>query len=258
MQINKISNIQNHNNYATKVEKETTKFKDALAMEDKNKQVQYDSLKIIKNGELYGLVNGSWQKTNADFSDMKCGPNEILVIGEDFVKVGVDIVKNFGMFGIMNKTPFSIQEDLGFSDMINGIALVPGKTVNLADGTILKWTRNGVDFIPRKTGNLNESAIAYKYASEMAFTMNQFTRVANKEAFGVGKVIGITKEKTNQISKVLNAMGIDTSNEFYVNGKKFMFDTTSGEFKYTFEGSANGKYNVRYVKGSQIRLSNTF
>ena len=245
MQINKISNIKNQNPYTTKVEKEESKFKNALAMEDKSQNIKYKSLKTMKNSELYGLVNGRWQNTNADFSD-RCGPNEILHRGDNFIEVGVNIVKNFGRFP---QTPFAVQEDMGFSDILNGLAMVPGTTVSLADGTILKWTRNKVDFIPR-----NSSATAYKYASSIANVMNQFTRVANRQALGVGKVVGITKEATKQIRDVLEAMGIDTSKEFYVNGKKFKFDSESGEFKYTLEGSADVKYTVRYIKQEKINL----
>lgn len=247
MQIDKISNLQSQNSQITKSKFETKTFKEALAVEEKNREIEYDNLKTGKNGEIYGLVNGSWQKTNADFSDMKCGPNEILVIGEDFVKIGVDIVKNFGMLDMMNNTDFSVQEDLGFSDMINGLALIPGKTATLPDGTTLIWTRTGVEFIPRRTNNDFDRTEAWNYAKRLSITMNQFTRVANKQALGVGKVIGITKEETKEITSILNSMGIDTRGEFYVNGKKFMFDTTSEEFKYTLEGSVDGKYSVRYV-----------
>lgn len=255
MQIGKVSNVQNQNSQIAKTNKTPVSFNDTLKIEKETSELVYDKWKIGETGEIYVLENNSWKNINANFEGTECGPNEIVVLGEDFVKIGVDIVKNFGISGLMNKTDFAVQEDLGFSDMFNGLALVPGKIVNLLDGTVLKWTRNGVDFTPRKTYSLNESAIAQREASELAFAMNQFTRLANNQALGVGKVIGVTKEKTQAISRVLTAMGIDISRDFYVNGKKFNFDTKSGEFKYTLEGSSDGSYRVRYVNAPKIRLA---
>lgn len=251
MQVNKVSGIQIANTAYVNPDKENKSFKDYIGKEKTQSKLECNDLKTGKNGELYGLVNNRWQNFNIDFSEMTCGPDEILVIGDDFVKVGINLVKNFGMLA---KTPFAVQEDTGFSDMINGLALVPGKMVDLLDGTILKWTKNGVEYVPRKTNNPDERAKALKYAASLANTMNQFTRVANKQALGVGKVLGITSEKTQDIKNVLTAMGIDTNNDFYVNGKKFMFDETSGEFKYTFENSIDGKYGVRYINTPTIKL----
>ena len=147
-----------------------------------------------------------------------------------------------------------MQEDAGFSNLPNGCALVPGTMVRLPDGTILKWTKNGVDYIPRRTGNLHENVKAEQYAAKIARIMNQFKRVANRQALGIGKVIGITKEETQIISRVLGAMGIDTYNDFYVNGKKFTFDNVSGEINYGLESSVDGKYRVRHVNAPTVRL----
>ena len=208
-------------------------------------------MKIGKNGELLGLSNGKWQVIDRDLESHKCGSNEIVVNG-DLVKIGQNVLMSLLASG---GAPFSIQEDKGFSDMPNGIGLVPGREVKLPDGTILKWTKNGVDYIPRRTGNMRDSATALEYASRIANTMNRFTRVANGQALGVGNIIGITKEKAREISEVLSPMGIDTSRDFYVNGKKFTFDSKSGEFKYDLESSSNGGYSVRYVKSKPIRLA---
>lgn len=50
-------------------------------------------------------------------------------------------------------------------------------------------------------------------------------------------------------------MTIDTNRDFHVNGKKFMFDVSSGEFKYILEHSADEKYAIRYAKGPKLRLT---
>ena len=197
-------------------------------------------------------VKDEWRLV-ADLSH-KCGPNEIVVTDDgDFIELGINVVMS--RLRGLDKTPFSIQEDKGFSNMPNGIGLVPGREVKLPDGTVLKWTKNGVDYIPRRTGNMGDSATALEYASRIANTMNRFTRVANGQALRVGNIIGITKEKAREISEVLSAMGIDTSRDFYVNGKKFTFDSKSGEFKYDLESSSDSGYSVRYVKSKPIRLA---
>ena len=227
----------------------------AETSEKDDKDVEYEDMKTGKNGELLGLSKGKWHAINIDKST--CGPNEVVVIGEGegaLVAIGVNVLLSW-IRRRGDKTPFSIQEDKGFSDMPNGIGLVPGREVKLPDGTILKWTKNGVDYIPRRTGNMGDSATALEYASRIANTMNRFTRVANGQALGVGNIIGITKEKAREISEVLSAMGIDTSRDFYVNGKKFTFDSKSGEFKYDLESSSNGGYSIRYVKSKPIRLA---
>ena len=101
-----------------------------------------------------------------------------------------------------NSSAFAIQRDNGYSSMENGIALVPGKSVTLPDGSTLKWTTNAVQFsIPGGT-DFNKRAFALRFAGSIANTMNQFTRIANKEACGVGRPVGITREKTNEIRQV--------------------------------------------------------
>lgn len=254
MQVNRISSVQNQSGYITKKQKEEKSFKDVLPIEEENKEIEYDKVKVGGDGHIYGLVNGGWQRVNPNFNleDTKCGPDEIVFIGDSIVKVGVNIVKNFGM---RDNRFFAVQKDIGFSNVPNGLALVPGTVVNLPDGTILRWTESGVEYIPRPTNNPNEREKAIKYASSIASAMNKFTRIANKQAFGAGKVIGITKEKTQSISTVLRAMGIDPSKEFYVNGKKFMFDSASGEFKYDLENPDERKHKVRYVQGPRVRLA---
>ena len=79
--------------------------------------------------------------------------------------------------------------------------------------------------------------------------------MTNVQTSGVCNIIGITKEKAREISEVLSAMGIDTSRDFYVNGKKFKFDSKSGEFKYDLESSSDSGYSVKYVKSKPIRLA---
>ena len=49
-------------------------------------------------------------------------------------------------------------------------------------------------------------------------------------------------------------MGIDTYNDFYANGKKFTFDSASGEINYGLESSVDGKYRVRHVNAPTVRL----
>ena len=227
----------------------------AETSEKDDKDVEYENMKTGKNGELLGLSKGTWHVIDADLESTKCGPNEIVVVGDGdkaFVKIGVNVMLSLITSG---RTPFSIQEDKGFSNMPNGIGLVPGRMVTLPDGTTLKWTKTGVEYIPRRTSNQNESVAALEYAARITSAMNQFTRVANGQALGVGSVVGITKEKTREISTVLRAMGIDTSRDFYVNGKKFTFDSKSGSFKYDLESSSDGGYGVRFVKAKPIRLA---
>ncbi len=67
------------------------------------------------------------------------------------------------------------------------------------------------------------------------------------KAYGVIKAGGITKEATKKIATVLESMGIDTSKEFYINGKSFHYDEKSREFKYRLESAVDGKYKVTYL-----------
>ena len=229
------------------------KRKEVAETSAEEKEIEYEGMKIGKNGELLGLSKGKWHVIESH----TCGSNEILVVDNKPAMIGekalINLIRSGGL--LSGGAPFSIQEDKGFSNMPNGIGLVPGREVKLPDGTILKWTKNGVDYIPKRTGNMGDSAIALEYASRIANTMNRFTRVANGQALGVGNIIGITKEKAREISEVLSAMGIDTSRDFYVNGKKFTFDSKSGEFKYDLESSSDSGYSVRYVKSKPIRLA---
>lgn len=255
MQVNNVLNRVVQNGTVIKKVEEEKSFKNCI--EEKQKEIECNDLKTGKKGELYGLVNNQWQNLNIDMSHTRCGPNEIVVIGDPehgLVKIGENVLANLLDFRMANRTPYAVTKDLGFSDMLNGLALIPGRTARLIDGTILEWTKNGVDFIPRKTNNDEERTRAENYARSIAMTMDRFTRVANRQALGVGNVIGITKEKTKEISNVLNAMGINTNGDFHVNGKQFRFDSVSGEFKYTFDNSIDGKYGVRYVNLPTIKL----
>lgn len=248
-QINRTLNVPNQSGNIMKNEMENKPFNDVLSAK---KEIEYEKINIGGDGHVYGLVNGSWQRVNPNYNhgDTKCGPDDIVVINNRLVKLGVNVFTRVGI----DKRNFAMQEDAGFSNPPNGCALVPGTMVRLPDGTILKWTKNGVDYIPRRTGNLHENVKAEQDAAKIARIMNQFTKVANRQALGIGKVIGITKEETQIISKVLGAMGIDTYNDFYANGKKFTFDSASGEINYGLESSVDGKYRVRHVNAPTVRL----
>ena len=247
------SSLKKENAKKTEADSSTFSNKAEKRKEVAETEVEYENIKTGKNGELLGLSKGKWHVIESH----TCGSNEILVVDNKPAMIGekalINLIRSGGL--LSGGAPFSIQEDKGFSDMPNGIGLVPGREVKLPDGTILKWTKNGVDYIPRRTGNMGDSATALEYASRIANTMNRFTRVANGQALGVGNIIGITKEKAREISEVLSAMGIDTSRDFYVNGKKFTFDSKSGEFKYDLESSSDSGYSVRYVKSKPIRLA---
>ncbi len=159
--------------------------------------------------------------------------------------------------GKARQEAYAIQDNLGFDKLPNSLALVPTKQIMLPDGTILEWSTNRVIFKPR-----DKTIAAKNYASSLADIMDDFTRIANRQILGLGKVIGISKERTKDVDKVLTAMGIDTRKDFYVNGKKFYYDSKSGEFKFKLESAINGKFTVREVstgltyKGKAIAINN--
>lgn len=254
MQIDKTADAIPHvQNQSTVFNSQDNKkiFKENLEKQEKkqSKVIECTELKISDKGHVMVLSNGKWIEFDKNMGDYEIN---YLEDGSVF-GFGPGIVKNF-LKNINNKSQFAIQRDDGFSSIKNGLALVPGKTVNLPDGTTLKWTTNGVQFTPRKTNNPNESAFALKYAASIAHTMAMFTRVANREAYGVGKVVGISREKTKEISTVLTSLGININNDFYVNGKKFSYDEKSGEFKYTFEDSIDGKVRIKYSPAQIIKM----
>lgn len=206
------------------------------------KDTIFTDFKVGERGFLIGKTpDGRWLELANDFdndevhfdSDGKC-----LGYPPSFIK---NYLSNKGA-----KTEFAIQDDNGYSKMKNSIALVPGETVTLLDGTTLKWTNNGVQFSIPDWIDINQRSYATSFASSLASSMRQFTRVANRETYGIGRPLGITKEETSRIKKVLNAMGINTNEAFYVNGKKFEYDSKSGEFKFDYEDSVDGKIKIKF------------
>lgn len=248
MQINKITNISSIDSNIQNAKDEDKSFKDSL--HDKKVVQEFSEFKVGEKGNLMGLSSdGTWIEVDTE----PLGEYEIMYNKDGSIfQLGIGFYRDF-FNRFEDKSAFTVQNDRGFSSLDNSLALIPGKIANLPDGTTLRWTTNKVECIPRKA-NPNESAMAMKYAGSLANIMNLFTRIANGQRYGIGRPIGITKEETKNINTVLTAMGINTNRDFYVNGKKFTFDRASGQFKYTFDSSSDGKYSVRYVNTPTIKL----
>ncbi len=248
--VNSIASIYNVNSCKQKdnaMNKDNKNISFEICVDNKIKQangIECNNLKIDKNGGFLGYIDGEWKQLNKSSDDRPCGRNEILIKGggkSPLVVIGVNaFLMNFcgRAMGKARQEPYAIQKNVDFSKLPNSLTLIPKRQVTLPDGTVLEWKTNRVIF-KSKDDNIN-------YARSLANAMDDFTRIANKQRLGLGRVIGISREKTKDVNKVLTAMGIDTSKDFYVNGKKFWYDNESGEFKFEIESAVNDKYTVRH------------
>ncbi len=225
---------------------------------DAENEIECKKFKIGSSGEILGYIDDCWRELDFDTKGRKGASNEILVSTcGGLTKIGVDIIKSYGRrMGVPRSEPYAVRGDGAFEKKPNSLALIPNKIVKLSDGTILEWTKNTVIAKPR-----DGSPEAENYARKIAVIMDDFTRVANKQILGLGRYTGISKTMTKEIDKVLRSMGVDTSKDFYVNGKKFNFNPDSGEYEYKLESTVDGKYKVVEVdnrlkyKGKLIKMA---
>ncbi len=211
-----------------------------------SKPIICENFKISYDGGFLGYIDGRWEKLDTNFENTVCDPNEILIHNGGLTEVGVNIVKNMlGSTQKVKNTSYALQKDAVFSDMPNSLTFVPEKRITLSDGTILEWETSTVNYKPCSN---NESDISQ--AQKLADLLDDFTRLANREVIGIGKCVGISKDKSNDLAVILAGLDIDLSEKFYINGKEFIYDNETGEIKFELESSVNGDFTVRHSHNS--------
>lgn len=227
-----------------KLAKMKSNFKDVFEEKCAKEQnvVECEELKIGSAGNLLGYSNNAWNDIDRCVVVPKCQPNEI-VISPGFTQIGADLFKNLGrVLGQDRSESYAVKSNAGIENKFNSLVLIPGTKIKLSDGTILEWESGRVSFKTR-----GSSIDEHSRAIGISTTMDDFTRIANRQLIGLGQPTGINKVFTEDVLRVLSAAGIDTSKEFYINGKSFKYDHLDGTIDYELESHINGKYRVRHI-----------
>lgn len=109
----------------------------------------------------------------------------------------------------------------------NSINLVPNTELKASDEAIFYWTKNSVEF----RGDKKMPYIQRHQEEYKAEALHHFTRIANKEMVG----IYFDKWDSQKVKEALQSMGIDTSKDFFVNGKKFWINEKTGQINWQAE-----------------------
>lgn len=125
------------------------------------------------------------------------------------------------------KKPYPYTLKLGLNKSNNSLSLVPDLKFITENGTIFSWKDSAVQVINSKDADIIEK----HQAMMIAKSLNFFTRIANKEMTGWY----FNKHDSSRVKKFLQSAGIDTSKDFFINGKKFWLEDGTGKIEWTYE-----------------------
>lgn len=210
-------NFKNFENYEIK---DAGKYSYIYTGNKAENQLMQDDVVIVSNTGLRPILKGqlyaeSPEKDSSEFNQRFADLKEYELRSlEDF-----DQRKPIKEFSFIEKGNLDKSK--------NSINLVPNTELKASDEAIFYWTKNSVEF----KGDKKMPYIQRHQEEYKAEALHHFTRIANKEMVG----IYFDKWDSQKVKEALQSMGIDTSKDFFVNGKKFWINEKTGQINWQAE-----------------------